>query len=72
MTKSRNPFKYAVGCFLLFLIPGALGQTLQITDADGHTTAVTAAQMVNLPHVTMFATMINLPSSKECPWRRFF
>jgi hypothetical protein len=53
MTKRRYLFACTVACFLLFLIPEALAQTLQITDADGHATTVTAAQIANLPHVTL-------------------
>jgi hypothetical protein len=53
MTERRYLFASTVACFLLFLIPEALAQTLQITDADGHATTVTVAQIANLPHVTL-------------------
>jgi hypothetical protein len=53
MTKRRYLSACVVSCFLLFLIPGALAQTLQIIDVDGHATAVTAVQIANLPHVTV-------------------
>lgn len=38
---------------LLFLISGSLAQTIQVTDADGHSTSVIAAQISKLPHVTV-------------------
>jgi hypothetical protein len=38
---------------LLFLISGTLAQTIQVTDADGHSTSVTAAQISKLPRVTV-------------------
>jgi hypothetical protein len=53
MTKRRHLFACTVACCLLFLIPEAPAQTLQITDADGHASTVTAAQIANLPHVTL-------------------
>jgi len=44
-------------CLLLFasalIVPEALAQTLQVVDAEGHPTNVTAAQIENLPHVTV-------------------
>jgi hypothetical protein len=53
MTTRRNLFASALGCFLLFLFPAALAQTLQIVDADGRATSITMAQIANLPHVTV-------------------
>jgi hypothetical protein len=53
MTQRRYLFASTVACFLLFLIPETLAQTLQISDADGHASTVTAAQIANLPHVTL-------------------
>jgi hypothetical protein len=38
---------------LLFLISGALAQTIKVTDTIGHSTSVTAAQISKLPHVTI-------------------
>jgi hypothetical protein len=50
MIKRRYLFACTVAYFLLVL-PGALAQTLRIIDADGHTIAITEAQIANLPHV---------------------
>jgi len=55
MTQRRHLPGCAAACLLLllFLISGALAQTIQVTDADGHSTSVTAAQISKLPHVTV-------------------
>lgn len=53
MTKRRYLFGCTVVCGLLLLSAGALAQTLQITDADGHATSITMSQIVSLPHVTV-------------------
>src|SRR5271165_3121085 len=53
MTKSRYLFACAAGCCLLLFVSGALAQTLQIIDVDGHASTVTAAQIANSPHVTV-------------------
>jgi hypothetical protein len=49
MTKQRYPFLCAAWCLLLF-IPAVSAQTLQIIDAEGHSSTVTAAQITGLPH----------------------
>jgi hypothetical protein len=54
MTQRRYLLIYIVWCFLLF-VPGLLAQTLQVIDTEGHATAVTAAQIATLPHVTVDA-----------------
>jgi hypothetical protein len=53
MTKRRYLFGCAVVCSLLLLSAGARAQTLQIVDADRHSTSVTMSQIANLPHVTV-------------------
>jgi hypothetical protein len=50
---------------LLFLISGALAQTIQVTDADGHSTSVTTAQIFRLPHVTVAVQDHDRPTQFE-------
>jgi hypothetical protein len=45
---------FAVICLLL-LVCEFQAQTLQIIDAEGHATTLTATQLANLPHVTVDA-----------------
>jgi hypothetical protein len=52
MTKKRYPLFCAACCLLLF-IPAVSAQTLQIVDAEGHSSTVTAAQLGSLPHVSV-------------------
>ncbi len=57
--RRRHELVCFVSCFLLFAVglsvPEALAQTLQIIiiNAEGHSTNVTAAQIENLPHLTV-------------------
>jgi hypothetical protein len=55
MTGRRSIVRRALGCLLIsvWMSLAARAQTLQIIDADGHATAVTAAQIANLPHHTI-------------------
>jgi len=55
MTGRRSIVRRALGCLLIsaFMSLAARAQTLQIIDPDGHATAVTAAQIANLPHHTI-------------------
>jgi hypothetical protein len=45
----------SVACCFFFFVAGLSAQTLQIINADGHSTSVSAAQIANLPHVTVEA-----------------
>ncbi len=40
-------------CPCLLFISGLSAQTLQVVDADGHATTLTAAQIANAPHVAV-------------------
>lgn len=55
--RRRHELVCFVSCFLLFAcglsVPDALPQTLQIINAEGHSTNITAAQIESLPHVTV-------------------
>jgi hypothetical protein len=53
MTKPRYVFVCAVAWCLLFLIPEALAQTLQIIDTDGRSTTISKAQVASLSHTTV-------------------
>jgi hypothetical protein len=53
MIRRRFQVGSTLGCFLLLMVPGTLAQTLQIINAEGQSTTVTAAQLANLPHVTV-------------------
>jgi hypothetical protein len=44
--------RYLLCCLMLLAIPGA-AQALLITNAEGHSATVTAAQIASLPRVTM-------------------
>jgi hypothetical protein len=54
-------------CSLLFLffVAGLSAQTLQIINADGHSTSISAAQIANLPHVTVEARDHDAPARFE-------
>jgi hypothetical protein len=45
----------AVPCCLLLFIPAVSAQTLQIIDAEGHSSTLTAAQIAGLPHLAVTA-----------------
>jgi hypothetical protein len=67
MTQRRHLPGGAAACLLLllFLISGALAQTIQVTDADGHSTSVTTAQIFRLPHVTVAVQDHDKPTQFE-------
>jgi hypothetical protein len=50
---------------LLFLISGSQAQTIQVTDADGHSTSVAAAQISKLPHLTVAVQIHDRPTQFE-------
>jgi hypothetical protein len=52
MTKLRSLLGFALGCFLM-VFPAARAQTLQVINVDGHSAAITAAQIAALPHATV-------------------
>ena len=56
MTQQRSTVVPLV-CLLLLasalFVPAAMAQTLQVVDVEGHSTNFTAAQIENLPHVTI-------------------
>jgi len=56
MVPGRILLRWAVACGLLWLSSGAWGQTLQVIDAGGHASTLTAAQIAALPHVSVSAT----------------
>jgi hypothetical protein len=51
MTLHRQSLVGAVCCFILF-VTGLSAQSLQVMDADGESTTITAAQISTLPRVT--------------------
>jgi hypothetical protein len=62
MPQRRYTLVRPVCCLLIFFLPifacglfapNMSAQTLQVVDGDGHSTNVTAAQVENLPHVTV-------------------
>jgi hypothetical protein len=53
MTRRRFLLGCTLGCVLFLAIPAAPAQTLQIVGTDGHSTTVSAAQITDLPHVTI-------------------
>ena len=54
----------AVCCFLLF-VAGLSAQTLQIINAEGHSTSVSAAQIATAPHVTVEVRDRDVPARFE-------
>jgi hypothetical protein len=54
MTLRRYAF-FCAACCLLFFISGAFAQTLQIIDAEGHSSTLTAPQIAASPHVSVTA-----------------
>jgi len=55
MTMERHLSAYKLSFLLLFFAfaPVLPAQTLQVTDAQGHSVAVTAAQIASMPHVAV-------------------
>jgi hypothetical protein len=54
MTKKRYSFLCAA-CCLLFFVPAVSAQTLQIVDAEGHSSTLTPAQIAASPHLAVTA-----------------
>ncbi len=54
MARPRYLHSTVLCCSLLF-VSGLSAQTLQVVNADGHSTTLTAAQIANAPHVTVDA-----------------
>jgi hypothetical protein len=52
----------SVACYILFLGPALWAQSLQVIDAAGHATTVTAGQIAGLPHVTVNARDHDTPA----------
>jgi len=52
VNRRRNLLVCLACCFLL-VVPGLLAQTVQVVDAEGRATTITAAQIANSPHVTV-------------------
>jgi hypothetical protein len=52
MMQRRCQLFYLVCCFLFFVCESP-AQALQIINAEGHATTLTATQIANLPHVTV-------------------
>jgi hypothetical protein len=51
---TRRPYRLlSIACCFVFLSLGLWAQTVQVVDAEGHSTTVTAAQIANLRHVTI-------------------
>jgi hypothetical protein len=53
-----------VACFQLVAL-GLSAQTLQIVNAEGHASSLTAAQIANLPHLTVEARDHDVPARFE-------
>jgi len=64
MTRRRY-FAVCVACCFSFFVAGLSAQTLQIINADGHLSNITAAQIANLPHVTVEARDHDVPARFE-------
>jgi hypothetical protein len=48
-------WRISIVVYFLFFLPALSAQTLQVIDADGHSTTLTAAQISSLAHVTVDA-----------------
>ena len=64
MNLRRSPLIYVV-CCLLTLITSLSAQTLQVVDAEGHATMVTAAHISALPHVIVKVMDHDAPAQFE-------
>jgi hypothetical protein len=64
MTKQRYLLMYFVGSYFL-LVSGLSAQTLQVVDAEGRATTITAAQIANLPHITVTGNDHDVPAQFE-------
>lgn len=52
-------------CFFTLVAAGLCAQTLQVVNAEGHSTAFTAAQISSLPHVTVNVSDHDTPAQFE-------
>ena len=52
---TRRTLLNALVCCSLFFVAGLSAQSVQVVNADGHTTTLTAAQIANVPHVAVDA-----------------
>ena len=64
MIQRRN-LPLCIACCFLFLIHGLSGQTLQIIDAEGRSSTLTAAQITGSPHVTVSVQDHDVPAHFE-------
>ena len=64
MTLRHHVLAGTVGCFILF-VTGLSAQTLQIIDADGKSTTLTAAQISSLPRVSVNTVEHDVPAQFE-------
>jgi hypothetical protein len=55
----------SIACCSLFLGLGLWAQTVQVVDAEGHSAAVTAAQIASLPHVKVNVRDHDVPAQFE-------
>ena len=63
--KPRGLQWLAVALCLFFCALGVCAQTLQITDAQGHTTSLTPEQLAKMPHVTVNTKDHDTPAQFE-------
>ena len=64
MIERRYLAVYLAFCFLL-VVSGVLAQTLQVINADGHSTTVTAAQIAATSHLTVSVRDHDVPAQFE-------
>ena len=64
MNGRRSFASCLAGCFFFF-VAGLSAQTLQVINVDGHSTNISAAQIANLPHVTVEARDHEVPARFE-------
>jgi hypothetical protein len=63
--KPRNLRLTSAALCLFFWVLGVSAQTLQITDAQGHTTSLTPEQLAKMPHVTVNTKDHDTPAQFE-------
>lgn len=61
----RRCLLICTACSLLCVVAGLAAQTLQIINAEGHSTTVSAAQIANSPHVTVNVKDHDVPAQFE-------
>lgn len=64
MRQLRNRF-LRIACYFFFFSTGLWAQTVQVVDAAGHSTTVTAAQIASAPHVTVDVKDHDTPAQFE-------